>query len=80
MAVSADALAVLETLPRVANCVPDRPVKLVPPIEELSTTSKPEDFTWDKGFLDLNKPSLNDTAGIVGAEEAWAMGDTGSGS
>ncbi len=79
MRVSPDALAVLETLPQVANCVPDRPVRLEPPIEGLSTRSKPEDFTWEKGVLDLNKPLLNDTTGIIGAEDAWAMGYTGSG-
>ncbi len=79
MEVSADALATLETLPRVVNCVPDRPVKLIQPIEGRVPAGKSGKTVSGRGAADLSKPFLNNTTGIIGAEDAWAMGYTGSG-
>ncbi|UCH98401.1 MAG: S8 family serine peptidase [Candidatus Aminicenantes bacterium] len=75
--VSPAALAILPSLPEVLDIFEDRPGKLVEYWEEQNSSKRPLEKPFTPGSDDI--PMLDDSASLVGAEEAWNMGYTGSG-
>ncbi|THB78263.1 MAG: peptidase S8 and S53 subtilisin kexin sedolisin [Desulfobacteraceae bacterium] len=77
MALSAgtDALIEMANLPQVIGIEEDKPQPLILPVEDPGTFIKP--LTGQTRIPD--KPSLDNTVGIIGAEDAWNMGYTGQG-
>ena len=75
LAVSPEALEILRALPEVLDIQQDVPMRLPDPIDD--TNQEP------KGGLAVasspDQPMLNNTVNVIGANNAWTMGYTGSG-
>jgi hypothetical protein len=76
LSVSEEALAILETLPEVINIWEDTAMKLPLPVKG-GQEQVAKDGASSSGGPD--KPNLDVSAGLVGADAAWSMGYTGSG-
>ncbi len=74
--VSEEALTILESLPEVLDIEEDKPVKLpLPDKQDRDQVAK----DGSSAPANTDKPSLDNTVSIVGADTAWGMGYTGSG-
>lgn len=72
--VSENALAIMASLPEVTHIERDKLIKLADPIENEKKTKK---ITPTRD--ELSRPMLADSVGLIGADNAWNMGYTGSG-
>ena len=72
--VSEESIEELESMLEVLSIVEDRPIPLND-YEESQKGSLSEPFT----NTDFDRPALNNTIGIIGADDAWNAGYTGSG-
>jgi hypothetical protein len=74
--VSAEALAILRSLPTVLAIEEDIPLKLIDPVMD---NGKAKGSTPPDKNNELDPPLLNNTVNLIGASAAWSMGYTGSG-
>ena len=72
--VSAETLALLQSLPEILDIEQDVPYSLIEPVENLKVAAKGSSQVTDRV-----RPALFNTVDVIGATEAWNMGFTGSG-
>jgi len=77
--VSPQAMSFIATLPNVLEIVEDKPVKLADDLSDAQLFKQPLVKTTPTNNDNLSRTMLSNTVKVIGADDAWTMGYTGSG-